>query len=237
MTTTAYRLNTSGDFQLDWPTVKISIRNSKLAKAPRKMPNWSIPAGLTCPGASDYCAIICYAKTGFFNMPRVRNAYDSNFEASQHPHFVPAMIQAITDIGDDKFRIHASGDFYSVAYIQAWQAIAEAMPHVTFFGYTRSWNVPGLVNALEVLRALPNVQLFASLDDSMPDAPIGWRIAYMEGTQRLTYKPSGKLALLKGMVCLEQVGKKPDCASCGYCFIKKAGDVEFIEHSTMKPKA
>ena len=152
-------------------------------------------------------------------MPRVRNAYHSNFEASQHPEFVPAMIQAITDIGDDKFRIHAAGDFYSVAYIQAWQAIAEALPNISFFAYTRSWNVPTLLPALEVLRALPNVQLFASLDDSMPDAPEGWRIAYMEGDTRH-----------KGMVCLEQVGKKPDCASCGYCFIKQAGHVEFIKH-------
>ena len=203
----------------DWPTIKISLRNAKLAKAPRKMPNWSIPAGLTCPGASDECSIFCYAKNGFFNMPRVRNAYHSNFEASQHPEFVPAMIQAITDIGDDKFRIHAAGDFYSVAYIQAWQAIAEALPNISFFAYTRSWNVPTLLPALEVLRALPNVQLFASLDDSMPDAPEGWRIAYMEGDTRH-----------KGMVCLEQVGKKPDCASCGYCFIKQAGHVEFIKH-------
>jgi hypothetical protein len=199
----------------DWPTIKVSKGNAKLGA----LANWSLPAGLTCPGASDYCAIICYAKKGFFNMPRVRNAYDSNFEASQHPEFVPAMIQAITDINDDKFRMHASGDFYSVAYIESWQKIARALPHVTFFGYTRSWNVPGLVNALEALRALPNVQLFASLDDSMPDAPEGWRIAYMEGDTRH-----------KGMVCLEQVGKKPDCASCGYCFIKQAGHVEFIKH-------
>ena len=42
-------------------TITISPGNTKLGK----MPNFSIPAGDTCPGKSEFCKD-CYAQKGFF---------------------------------------------------------------------------------------------------------------------------------------------------------------------------
>jgi hypothetical protein len=50
-------------------------------------------------------------------------------------------------------------------------------------------------------------------------APEGWRVA--------TIEPEGRD---RGMKCLEQVGKMPDCQSCGYCFRKPKGNVIFELH-------
>jgi hypothetical protein len=35
-------------------------------------------------------------------------------------------------------RIHSSGDFYSRQYLSKWLTIADALPHVHFYAYTKS---------------------------------------------------------------------------------------------------
>jgi len=77
-------------------------------------------------------------------------------------------------------RIHVSGDFDTVAYIHEWARRLIERPDVTAWAYTRSWRVPELLLALEILRTLPNVQLFASMDPSCADLPPqGWRRAWI----------------------------------------------------------
>jgi hypothetical protein len=179
-------------------------------------------AGETCPGKSKFC-IACYAMKGMFKMYNIQAKYAAGIIQ------VPKKLRPLC-------RIHASGDFDTVEYIRDVVKWVEDNPDTTFWAYTRSWNVSRLVADLEILRALPNVQLFASVDSTMPNAPIGWRVAYISGDTRY-----------KGMVCLVQqhtaeclpdckggkthVGKKPDCKACGYCFRPgKTGNVEFNTH-------
>ena len=110
-------------------------------------------------------------------------------------------------------------------------------PDTKFWAYTRSWNVPELLPHLETLRAMPNMQLFASCDTTMPMPPEDWRVGYIIGDDRF-----------RGMPCLEQacskecptdcagnpkkghVSKLPDCKTCGYCPIKTRGNVGFKLH-------
>jgi len=116
-------------------------------------------------------------------------------------------------------RIHVGGDFYSVEYVDTWRFICEARPNTQFWAYTRSWTQPELREALERLRALPNVELFASTDTAMPLPPEGWRVAFIEDDSRAS-----------GLACPHQQGHVASCLDCGYCFRKKAGNVVFQIH-------
>ena len=78
-------------------------------------------------------------------------------------------------------RTHVNGDFYEIPYIEKWQKIAEALPQVQFFAYTRSWRKEELFPSLVRLAGLANFQMWWSLDRETGPAPLvrGVRQAYM----------------------------------------------------------
>lgn len=142
---------------------------SRPAGRPQILNNGHTNWGGTCPGSTDECENICYAK-------KVRGIVHDKV-------YVPNMLTVVPPIPVDAryLRLHVSGDFDSVAYIQNWRAQLSIRPDVFCWAYTRSWRVPELLAALEQLRLLPNVQLFASMDPSLPDElpPVGWRRAWI----------------------------------------------------------
>lgn len=168
----------------------------------------------TCPGASVWCKGSCYAQriAGV-----VAEVYKVNSLAGADVPDLPA---------DAKIcRPHVSGDFDSVAYIERWVEIVRGRPDVTFWAYTRSWNIPELLPALQKLQALPNMQLFASMDEStqvMP--PEGWRIAWIDGDSRIHATDF--------LICPEERKKVENCEKCGFCFKppKVLKDVVFLKH-------
>ncbi len=178
------------------------IGNDKLGKGVSVI---NREAGATCPGESKFCDG-CYAKRGVFQIYSIQAKYGAGKIQT------PMKLRPIC-------RIHASGDFDTVGYIRDVVKWVNENPDTTFWAYTRSWNVARLLPDLEILRALPNVQLFASVDSTMPDAPTGWRVAFIRGDSRY-----------RGMTCLEQTGKMENCKACKYCFDKKIGNVEFVKH-------
>ena len=181
------------------------------------------PAGIafTCPGESKFC-IECYAKKGNFKRYNIQLKYQTEIIK------LPKKIRKF-------FRIHVSGDYDTVEYINDIIQLVTSEPDTYFWGYTRSWIIPELLPALEALGSLPNMQLFASCDETMPLPPTDWRIAGIQGDDRIT-----------GLVCpFEQcsaqcpdncshnkrtnhVPKLPDCKTCKYCFIKQKGNVLFV---------
>jgi hypothetical protein len=180
---------------------------------------FSLPSLVTCPGASPWCREHCYARRLERFRTNCRQAYLRNLTLSQEPdHLVNKVLASLPE--DAKhMRIHVGGDFYSAAYIRAWITICEARPHTRFGAYTRSWVVPELLPSLEQLRALPNVELFASTDPDMSLPPEGWRIAFIADDPRA-----------KGLVCPHQQGLLPSCLTCGYCLRSRPGNVIFNVH-------
>lgn len=125
----------------------------------------------TCPGATPECQAICYAARPVTEMGPVASMWMRN---SIHES-VPPIPESCTVI-----RMHVGGDFDTVAYIEQWIARLTERPDVTAWAYTRSWRVASLLPALERLRALPNVQLFASMDPSCEELPpADWRRAWI----------------------------------------------------------
>jgi hypothetical protein len=171
----------------------------------------------SCPGASVWCKKDCYAQ-------RIKGVVEDVYRINT---------QAGADVPDlpentELCRPHVSGDFDSVAYIDRWIYIVRGRPDVLFWAYTRSCNVPELMPALSVLQALPNMQLFASMDESTPKLPPdGWRIAWIEGDMRI-----GRVDGHTSIVCPEERKKVENCEKCRYCFTPFVGirDVVFLKH-------
>lgn len=121
-----------------------------------------IPYGGTCPGSTPECEAICYAERPVRENNIVEAMWLGNSGSSDVPP-IPEDCKLL--------RLHVSGDFDTVKYIENWIKRLRERPDVRCWGYTRSWRVPELRYALEALRALPNVQLFASMDASCQDLP------------------------------------------------------------------
>ena len=180
---------------------------------------FSLPSKTTCPGASTWCLRRCYAWRYEQRRPGCRRANESHLAlANDTQRFAETFIGILPRILPC-FRIHVSGDFHTVEYIEAWTLICRAFPQTLFWGYTRSWTVPALREALEHLRAEPNIQLFASVDPDMDLPPREWRRAYVNTDARAV-----------GIACGKQIGEHGSCLACGLCFRRRWGDVVFKVH-------
>lgn len=60
----------------------------------------------------------------------------------------------------NEVRIHESGDFYNGEYLEAWMKVAEKMPDVKFYAYTKS--VPYVKWAEKRLKNIPNLSITLS---------------------------------------------------------------------------
>jgi hypothetical protein len=180
---------------------------------------FSLPSKITCPGASSWCRKHCNMSRFEKFRPTCGKAYKRNLSnAKDSQQFTETVIGILPRILDC-LRIHVSGDFWSKEYIQSWIRICNAFPQTRFWAYTRSWNVPELLDQLKEFQKLPNVELFASTDPTMPLPSTEWRIAFVDQDKRA-----------RGLKCAQQYGKMRSCLDCGYCFRKDKGNVIFKVH-------
>jgi hypothetical protein len=177
----------------------------------------------TCPGATTECISFCYAR-------RVEGLVKETWLTNSRTAYVPSIPDDVSLL-----RLHVGGDFDSIEYVTNWIARLRERPDVRAWGYTRSWRVPALALALEELRDLPNVVLFASIDKSSELPSAGWRRAWIEGDARGEQSPLGLSAYrtengTANYTCPEEEGRKPNCAACSYCIVGQKGDVRFLLH-------
>jgi hypothetical protein len=128
--------------------------NTKLGKG---IWAFSLPRVVTCPGMSKWCSQHCYMKKIEAVYENTRIAYWRNYEASKRADFVDKVIAELTRRGQNgvrAVRIHVDGNFYSTPYIYKWH--------------------PGMLEALNIMRKLPNMILRASTDESTEKPPAGW---------------------------------------------------------------
>lgn len=114
---------------------------------------WSLPAVSTCHWRTKQCEFYCYAKKAEAMYPDCLPCRERNLEESKKENFVPDMIKVIqwnlqrpSKKGKQcYFRIHESGDFYSLEYLKSWIQIAKYFPNVIFTAYTKAINLIELV--------------------------------------------------------------------------------------------
>lgn len=194
----------------------------------------------TCPGATPECQSICYASRPVAEQGAVMGMWQDNSVTEEVPDELPYDCVFL--------RLHVSGDFTSERYIDGWTNLIARNPHVKVWAYTRSWRVPALLPALERLRALSNVQLFASMDLSTEEMPpAGWRRAWIDGDERAgqvrsVHAHSNVAEMLddfevqrtsddvKALICPEETKAVANCVECGFCFHGTRNDVIFLKH-------
>jgi hypothetical protein len=188
---------------------------SKTTKMPG--PSFSLSAGLTCPGK---CELNCYAKRGKYLLPnyasRAMARYQWTVNSSQG-EFVKVLVQEIEKSGCQYFRIHDSGDFFSQAYIYRWELVCGRLPDVRFFASTKSWQLPGLLERLRRLAALPNVTIRPSAPRFEDDPPV------VEGLH------AGASASAKNWTCPAHLqGNR--CQECRVCWNDKETPIIYRRH-------
>ena len=201
--------------------------------------SWSMTAGpsASCPGASAWCRDNCYATKGSYRYPNVERGLARRFELARSavdsgPGIFAGLVLAQlrgrfrSEVKRSApVRIHASGDFFSAAYVREWAQIAREEPERRFWTYTRSYHREDIRDALEDLYSLPNVSGFASVDPSMRiKPPKGWRVAEVA--------PNWEAAT--GTPCPALWSpRKPSCTTCRLCVERKPArlrNVSFIPH-------
>ena len=143
-------------------TLTYSIGNEKLLAMAKSLglksnqvTSFDLPAGHTCPAADmcksfanretgkitdgDNCKFRCYASSMEARYTATRKAHWRNFDALRKLSLDKMVELILSSIPRTVkiVRIHASGDFFSKRYFQAWVRVAELCPDVTFFGYTK----------------------------------------------------------------------------------------------------
>ena len=142
--------------------LKFSKGNKKLSKDTLI---FSLPAGLTCPGANSCKAFVtikgdkrvlnrgneslftCFAASEELRYPNVYKARKYNFDLI-NSYVLKNDLKGLTNLINNsiqsnrknvlKVRIHESGDFYNRLYLEAWKNVAELNKDLIFYCYSKS---------------------------------------------------------------------------------------------------
>lgn len=209
-------------------TITTSDRNLKLVPNDKiKFIIWNLPAGSTCPYASDDCIKFCYAKKAERMYKAVRECRTNNYYASRDNDFVLNMLRHIDSIMKKRtyknaklviFRVHESGDFYSQQYFDKWLTIATvagmAYKNLIFIAYTKSLKFVHDVPANFVIRS--------SIDNSTKEENKHLTIDLGLPTYRAVNNFSEDPGVKK---C-----RCEDCGTCLQCMTSKVKNIECEIH-------
>ena len=181
-------------------------QNSKL----RQQFIFTLPAGM--PTCNRVCKD-CYALRSEVRFPAARAYRLRMLDASRQPDFAQRIITELSTTRRPArtVRIHESGDFHSQQYILAWHTIATALPHFTFYAFTKR-----LADFdFSALSALPNFILINSLQHG------GLNYAPLSNLRRDIF------------TCPATAGHAVTCGvTCKYCQTKQAQHhaPQFVKH-------
>ena len=136
-----------------------------------KIFNFSIPAyktkagKITCPFAKE-CVKYCYAQKGnYTRFPKIGELMEKKYNITKQDNFVKLMTNEIIKKKAKYIRIHDSGDFYSVKYLQKWIDIAIQNKDVIFYAYTKS--IKFFINGLQLPKNLKIIFSEGSKTDNL----------------------------------------------------------------------
>lgn len=139
----------------------IMIRLSKVSKIDG-IRSWSLEAGVTCPGSKDGNQIFdscagCYAKTGNYHFPNVKQVREINRAGWKHENWVDHMVMELDN--DRYFRWFDSGDVYHPDLAAKIYEVCKRTDWVKHWIPTMSYRHKRIRPWLDKLKALPNVSV------------------------------------------------------------------------------
>ena len=127
-------------------------------------------------------------------------------------------------------RLHVLGDFYSKAYVNAWQSALNKYPGLHAFGYTHHRHDSPIGKQLKRMNEVAPDRWQIRFSDDMDDQ---FRARVISGTYDKSLKHFTDYdhteVLPNEIVCPEQLGKTMGCTSCGYCWSSQ-NPVVFLAH-------
>lgn len=215
---------------------KIDMSISQGNKKVGKIDSFSLPPVESCVN-SKTCAVFtdengkkhkCYAVQPYVMYKSVKAAYDRNFELVKEdlPELKKQLMKYFRRYNRRLFRIHVSGDFPNMEYVQMWIDVAKANPHVKFMAFTKAY---GFFYKTELPENL--VVLFSF----MPSVPYerARKFADKMGGFPIAYASNEKAP--GTITCPEQTtDRKVTCETCQLCWklseLKRPVDIHFIPH-------
>lgn len=161
----------------------------------------------------------CYATKGNYNFPSVQKALAIRTLLTRKclswlKRCIMAQIEADKI---DMCRIHASGDFDSMEYLQMWVSIVRAFPNVKFWTYTK---IREFETAFD---SFPNANIVKSVIDGY-----GYNYGHCDYIMDVYNDLTAKGETVH--ICRCGVDSEQHCSNCTGCSVNRY--VLFIEHST-----
>lgn len=160
----------------------------------------------------------CYGKKGCYCFPSVQKCLAMNTDiARNHLEFFKRaiMAQCATFKDGTEIRIHVVGDFFSSAYVRAWQDVIKAYPNLIFWTYTKT-------EYESAFDEFPNANIVKSLiDGKLNFGECGYVLALHD-----ELKAKGKSV----HICRCGVDDNQHCEGCHMC--SESEFVLFLKHST-----
>ena len=198
---------------------------------------WNLPVIKTCPFRTAHCEGKCYARKAEKCYPTCLPSRESNYQETLKDDFVENMIYTIEKKLSGRgfrgklavFRIHESGDFYSLEYTRKWIEIAKHFEYdkrIVFTAYTKS--IPYFIECGYGFPQFPqNLIVRSSLwDDTDPEL--------VELTERYNFPTYTALELELIEIALKTgtlfYCRCNDCATCLACYSNKKKDVACAIH-------
>lgn len=180
----------------------------------------------TCTTACNQYKI-CYGN----NMPFAKRHDHTD------PDFLDNLDASINNVANQRgskdgfvVRLHVLGDFYSKAYVNAWQSALNKYPGLHAFGYTHHRHDSPIGKQLKRMNEVAPDRWQIRFSDDMDDQ---FRARVISGTYDKSLKHFTDYdhteVLANELVCPEQLGKTMGCTSCGYCWSSQ-NPVVFLAH-------
>lgn len=192
-----------------------------------KVKHTNLTPGRSCPGASEWCRLACYAQKANYLWPAVVNKYAEQtdlLETNPGAYETQLALEVAKLKPGEAFRFHTAGDIMSAEHARIIGRIVASRPDVWFYLYTRSYRDAEILAVLLDLASLPNLTIWASTDPTLPAPPDGFREARVFDTAE-------DARAARFPICPEQQGRKATCSDCGLCWNAKPGArLGFVAH-------
>jgi len=199
------------------------IRISKTSKLDGIL-SWSLQAIDTCPGSvGDNGALVaacsgCYATTGNYRYPNVKQPRIENREDWKRSDWVADMVQSLDN--SRFFRWFDSGDCYALGLAEKILDVMTRTPHVKHWLPTRMAKFAKFADVLARMQSLPNVSVRFSSDSVTGEYDSRHGSTILPDSDNV---PSGVT------VCraYEHGGK---CSGCRACWDKAIPVIGYVAH-------
>ena len=159
----------------------------------------------------------CYSAREQVRHPSALAVRDKRYEISLSSDFVSAMnveLKLLSSTEHKVLRLHSSGEFYSVEYINKWMQIFKANPEWTFYTFTKRF--ADFPTELKALDNLPNVYITDSL--------FAGTINYNK--TGVVINPDTGVPLVVCPATLSKIGCDPDI--CKYCYSDNGSSIHGV---------